>query len=210
MSRSCVTGCEGWALVGWVALAVAAVTVWILATHGREAEGLRQLIRATARISGTCFLGAFLAAPLCRLRPNPATAWLLRNRRGLGVSVGVSHVMHGLAIVAFVRLTGHETPTGSLVAALLAYLLLAAMVATSFDTTAGWLGRRAWSRLHRTGLYYLWLVFGFTFFGTATAGDAVSAGFALLYGLALPLRWLGLRGRTEAPPAPTQSSRSKP
>jgi hypothetical protein len=136
-----------------------------------------------------------VASPLRRLRPSAATGWLLRNRRFLGVSVGVAHAAHAVAIAVFVRLTGHETPAGTLAAALLAYAFLAAMVATSFDRTAAALGRRAWRRLHATGLYYLWFVFGFTFAGTASTGDPVSGAFAVLYALAFPLRWWGLRGR---------------
>ena len=110
----------------------------------------------------------------------------------------MAHLAHGVAIAVFVRMTGHESPLGTLIAALLAYLFLALMVATSFDATAAALGRRSWRALHRTGLYYLWFVFGFTFGGTAATGDAVSAGFALAFVLALPLRLVGLRGRAPA------------
>jgi hypothetical protein len=186
---------EGWPIVGLAAVVVAAAAAAVFGLYGTEAEGWRMLIRTTARISGLVFLAVFLAAPLRRLRPDRATAWLLRNRRFLGVSVGVAHAAHAVAIAVFVRLTGHETPAGTLAAALLAYAFLAAMVATSFDRTAAALGRRAWRRLHVTGLYYLWFVFGFTFGGAASAGDAVSGAFALLYALAFPLRWWGLRGR---------------
>jgi sulfoxide reductase heme-binding subunit YedZ len=195
VSPTRVKGLEGWVVVGWAALVLLVVGAGVFAAHGTDGEGWRHLIRASARVSGTIFLAVFLAAPLRRLWPVDATAWLLRNRRGLGVSVGLSHSVHAVAIYAFVRLTGHETPAATLVAAGVAYGFLAAMVATSFDTTAAWLGRRRWRMLHRTGLYYLWFVFGFTFGGTAAGGDLVSAGYAAAYGLALPLRLVGLRGR---------------
>jgi hypothetical protein len=45
----------------------------------------------------------------------------------------------------------------------LAYVVLFLMTATSFDTTAAWLGRRVWLLLHRTGAYYLWFVFFVTY-----------------------------------------------
>jgi len=186
---------SGWPIVGWATLATALVAASVFSLHGTGDEGWRHLIRATARVSGSFFLAVFVAAPLRRRFPNAATGWLLRNRRQLGVSVGVAHALHGVAIAVFVRRTGHETPAGTLAAALLAYAFLAAMVATSFDRTAAALGRTAWKRLHRTGLYYLWFVFGFTFAGAGAAGDPVSAGFAVAYGLALPLRWWGLRVR---------------
>jgi sulfoxide reductase heme-binding subunit YedZ len=195
MSSPRIRGLEGWAVVGWTTVVLAIVGSAVFQLFGTDAEGWRMQIRGTARISGALFLAAFLAAPLRRLAPNDATAWLLRNRRALGVSVGVVHAGHGVAIARYVALSGHETPTATLVAALLAYGFLAAMVATSFDATAAALGRRNWRRLHRTGLYYLWLVFGFTFGGSAAAGDPVSTGYALAYLLALPVRLLGLRGR---------------
>jgi len=191
-----VRGLEGWPLVGWASVVVIVASAVVFAEHGTGGEGWRQLIRATARISGLLFLAVFLAAPLRRLRPNGATAWLLRNRRQLGVSVGVAHTAHAVAIAMFVRLTGHESDARTLFAALLAYAFLAAMVATSFDRTAAMLGRRLWRRVHLTGLYYLWLVFGFTFFGTAMTGDPISATYAGAYALALPFRWIGLRGRS--------------
>lgn len=186
---------EGWTLVGWATLLVAAAAFAGFALHGSGAEGWRQLIRATARISGVLLLAAFLAAPLRRLARNAATAWLLRNRRALGVSVGVSHLVHAVAIAMYMRLGDFEPDAFTLVAAGIAYVFLAAMVATSFDATARWLGRSAWRRLHVSGLYYLWFVFGFTFFGGAMAGDPIAAGFAGVFVLALPVRLFGLRAR---------------
>ncbi|NNL65811.1 MAG: hypothetical protein HKP30_06190 [Myxococcales bacterium] len=208
MSTRRVRGLEGWPIVGWAAVGVLAAAGIVFASHGTGSEGWRQLIRATARVSGSLFLAAFLAAPLRRLWPNEATAWLLRNRRAIGVSVGVAHLAHGAAIAVFVRMTGHESPLGTLVAAGLAYLFLGLMVATSFDASAAALGRRRWRFLHRTGLYYLWFVFGFTFGGTAATGDAISAGFALAFVLALPLRLYGLRGRA-APASAARSAQSR-
>lgn len=196
MTSKPVRGLEGWALVGWTGVALILIGTGVFAAFGTEGEGWRMQIRATARVSGGLFLGAFLAAPLRRLVPNEATGWLLRNRRAVGVSVGLAHAAHAVAIAVYVRLTGHESDPGTFAAALLAYAFLAAMVATSFDPTAAALGRKNWRRLHLTGLYYLWFVFGFTFGGTAAAGDPVSTGYAALYVLALPLRLWGLRGRS--------------
>jgi DMSO/TMAO reductase YedYZ heme-binding membrane subunit len=195
MSRRRVRGLEGWAVVGWTAVALAVVGAAVFAAHGTGGEGWRLQIRASARVSGALFLAVFLAAPLRRLRPNDLTAWLLRNRRGLGVSVGLAHTVHAVAIAVYTKLTDFEPEPGTLVAAGLAYAFLFAMVGTSFDATAAALGRRNWRRLHWTGLYLLWFVFGFTFFGTGAAGDPVSAGYAAAYGLALPVRLVGLRGR---------------
>lgn len=41
--------------------------------------------------------------------------------------------------------------------------LIAAMAATSSDAAVAKLGRARWQALHRTGAWYLWFVFAFTF-----------------------------------------------
>ena len=86
--------------------------------------------------------------------------WLLRNRRYLGVSFAVSHVIHLLAIIALTRAAADFSINAvTLVGGGLAYVFLAAMTATSFDRTAAWLGPWAWRRLHITGMYYNWFIF---------------------------------------------------
>ena len=182
-------------MVGWAAIATAAATAAVFSIYGAEEEGWRMLLRVTARISGLLFLAAFVASSLRRLWPNDATAWLLRNRRCLGVSVGLAHTVHGIAIAVFVRLTNLETGPAALAPGLLAYAVLAAMVATSFDSTAAALGRSAWRRLHGAGAYVLWGAFAIGFVGGAGAGDPISASYGVAYGIAMPLRLWGLRGR---------------
>ncbi|MCW5954891.1 MAG: hypothetical protein KIT69_21760, partial [Propionibacteriaceae bacterium] len=59
--------------------------------------------------------------------------------------------------------------------------------ATSFDGAVAWLGRRRWQLLHRTGMYYLWLIFAISYLPRAlieSAWYAIPAG-ALLAALAL-------------------------
>ena len=182
----------GWSLVP-VSAALVAARVWvILATYGLNEDGLRVALRATARTSVLLFLLAFLAQPMRRLRRNPFTAWVLRNRRYLGVSFAASHTIHLGVIVALTRSTGESTDPVTLYAAGLGYLLLAAMTATSFDRTAAWLGRVWWKRLHLTGLYYLWFIFLLQYFGTAR-GDPLAALLSAVLIAALLVRLWVLR-----------------
>jgi DMSO/TMAO reductase YedYZ heme-binding membrane subunit len=183
---------RGWAIVGWCAVAIALMATALLAVAGSDEAGLRLVIRATARTSVVLFTLAFAASALCRRWPRPATRWLLANRRHLGVSFAVSHLVHLLAILA---LTGWS-PRAFLARAglaagafgVLGYAFLAAMVATSFDATAARLGPRWWRRLHLVGAHWLWLVF-FASFAPRTAESP------LLYGplAALLLAALALR-----------------
>ncbi len=159
---------NGWPIVGWATLAVAAIVAAILAVVGSDEAGLRMAIRATARTSVFFFSLAFAASALRRRWPNAATSWLLRNRRQLGVSFAASHLIHLLVILALCGWTWHglveRTPTVTLVGGGIAYVFIALMTATSFDQSAAWLGPRRWQRLHTVGAYYNWFIFALNFF----------------------------------------------
>jgi DMSO/TMAO reductase YedYZ heme-binding membrane subunit len=151
---------DGWTLTGLLALAVAAMTAAVLGTVGIEEEGVRALIRATARSSFVLFLLAFAARPLRRVWRSDLSGWLLRNRRYLGVSFFVSHLVHLGAILWLNQIAADfQVDPLTLAGGGLAYVLAGAMTATSFDATAAWLGRKRWKQLHTAGMYLLWVIF---------------------------------------------------
>jgi sulfoxide reductase heme-binding subunit YedZ len=149
-----------------LAAGLVAMVVVLLATNGWTEAGLRLTIRATARTSVTLFLGAFLASTLRRRWPGAATTWLLANRRYVGLAFATSHLLHLLAILAL-RDTFPETFAGvpwvTIVVGGGGFAVVAVMAATSSDAAVRWLGPRRWTRLHRFGLYYLWVVFTITY-----------------------------------------------
>jgi sulfoxide reductase heme-binding subunit YedZ len=152
---------RGWILVLWTALAVSATAGAVFAAHGTaDLESVRHALRLTARIALALFLLAFAASSLRRLWPVPATGWLLRNRRFVGVSFAVAHFIH-LGLVASLL---HFDPARfdsllRLVPGAGAYLWLAVMTATSFDRTRRWIGQTWWRRLHLAGSWWIWAVF---------------------------------------------------
>ena len=154
---------NGWRLVGTLSLLLAAMSLYFVASHGWDIEGVRLAIRATARTSLVLFVLAFTASALVELVPSEATRWQRRNRRYLGVSFAVSHFIHLAAIITLATL---DTPlfwkltnVTTIVLAGTAYLFIAAMTATSFDRTAAWLGPRKWRLLHLVGGWYIWISF---------------------------------------------------
>jgi len=153
----------GWPIVGGVGLALLGMVAAILAAHGADEAGVRLVIRATAWTSLALFLPVFTASALRRAAPaSPTAAWLLANRRYLGVSFGVSHLLHLGAILALFGGVGGllaRAETATLVLGGLGYVAVVALVATSFDATAARLGPRAWRRLHLTGVWTLWAIF---------------------------------------------------
>ncbi|HYX04110.1 MAG TPA: hypothetical protein VE963_18600 [Reyranella sp.] len=154
---------NGWRLTGVVSLVLLAMALALAAAHGWDAEGIRLVIRATARTSLVLFVLAFTASAMVDLVPSGLTRWQRRNRRYLGVSFAASHFIHLAAIVSlasvdralFWKLTNLPT----IVLAGTAYLFIAAMTVTSFDRTAAWLGPRKWRLLHLVGGWYIWISF---------------------------------------------------
>ncbi len=80
------------------------LSIWIAGMRQFEVDGVRMVIRFTARTSLLFFCLAFSAAALAQLRPNTWTRWQCRNRRYLGVTFAASHGLHALAIVAFAQM----------------------------------------------------------------------------------------------------------
>jgi sulfoxide reductase heme-binding subunit YedZ len=158
---------EGWRLFAVLALTLVALSLWISGMRQFEVDGVRMVIRFTARTSLLFFCLAFGAAALARLWPNAWTRWQRRNRRTLGVTFAASHAIHAVAILCFAVMdpAGYAgaTSIASYVFGGIGYAFIIAMAATSFDRTAAAIGARAWRMLHLTGGYYLLLQFMVSF-----------------------------------------------
>jgi len=156
---------RGWALTRWISVALLVMSALVLAAAGTGEDGVRMLIRATARSSAILFLVSFVARPLRQLLRTDATAFALKNRRYFGVSMAVSHLIHGLAIVWLFTAwpSAYQADPVTLAGGGLGFVFIAAMAATSSDSAFQWLGRTRWQQLHRTGIWYVWFIFWFTF-----------------------------------------------
>ena len=149
---------EGWRLFAVLTLVLIVLSIWIAGMRQFEVDGVRMVIRFTARTSLLFFCLAFSAAALARLWPNAWTRWQRRNRRTLGVTFAASHAIHAVAIACFAMMDptsyAAATSAASYVFGGIGYALIIAMAATSFDRTAA-IGPRAWRILHLAGGYYL-------------------------------------------------------
>lgn len=153
---------NGWRLTAGLSVLLLAMTAGVLALHP-DVEGLRMVIRATARTSLVLFALAFSAAAMAELVPSDATRWQRRNRRYLGVSFAVSHVIHLATLIVLARtdaaLFWTLTNIANIVLAGAAYFFIAALTATSFDRAVIWFGVRRWRLLHLIGGWYIWATF---------------------------------------------------
>ncbi len=144
--------------------------VWVLSAllaASDPVQGIRMVIRLTARTSLVFFLVAFTASALVQIWRGPRTQWLLLHRRAFGLAFAFSHAVHLTAIVAFARLdaTGfaQQSSLGNMITGGIAYLFIALMAATSWDGAVRWLGAWWWQLLHITGAYCIWVSFMVTF-----------------------------------------------
>jgi methionine sulfoxide reductase heme-binding subunit len=191
---------EGWKLFGVLTLTLIALCLWIAGMRHFEVDGVRMVIRFTARTSLFFFCLAFSAAALARLYPSAWTRWQRRNRRALGVTFAASHGLHAIAIGAFAAMDpagfAASTNFASYVFGGIGYAVIIAMTATSFDATAAAIGARAWRMLHLLGGYYLWLQFMVSF-GKRIPDTPLYGLFLIPLLAVLALRLLAMTRRAE-------------
>lgn len=186
---------EGWRLLAALSLSLIVLSLWIASMRQFEVEGVRMVIRFTARSSLTLFCLAFSAAALARLWPNAWTRWQRRNRRYLGLSFAASHAIHAVAIVVFARMDpasfAQATSVVSYIFGGIGYAVIIVMSATSFDRTAALVGPRAWRTLHLVGGYYLWFQF-LVSFGKRVPAMPLYAAFLVPLLIVLALRMIAM------------------
>jgi len=189
-----VVSLAGWPLVGWSTLVVLGLAAVMYVATGGGVDGVRAIIRISAKTSLALFLGAFLASSVRALWPTPLTRWMLANRRYLGVSFAASHLVHLIAIITLLRIDPEfELSTVTLIAGGGAYVFIALMVATSFDTTTKWLGARRWKILHKTGAYWIWAIFVVSYLPRALVESPIYLPLALALFAAWGVRLLAWR-----------------
>jgi DMSO/TMAO reductase YedYZ heme-binding membrane subunit len=187
---------EGRPIVGWSALALLSMAAILLAAYGTEEAGVRVLIRATARTSLPLFLAAFVASSARRLWRSDTTAWLLRNRRYVGVSFATSHGVHLAAIVTLAARWPEsfwsKTSPLTLYGGGLGYVFIFLLALTSSDAAVRRLGRQRWKLLHRIGVWYLFGIFLLNYGPSGFFSPAyIPASLAVLaaLGLRIAARW---------------------
>jgi sulfoxide reductase heme-binding subunit YedZ len=189
------------AVVATSTAVILALMVATVAIDGTGEEGIRAVIRLTARTSVLLFTAAFAASALRRLWPTDLTRWLRHRRRQVGLSFAASHGLHLLAIVALaVRFPASfwaNTKTITLVVGGLGYVFVLLMAITSNDASVRLLGGRRWSALHTTGAYLLWFIFAQAYVPRGLMSPAYAPLAVLVVG-ALGLRLLARRAQAPA------------
>lgn len=149
-------------LVKWLVLGTATVLVGIIAFSGWEEESLRMSIRLSARISGILFAFAFGASSLRFFIDVKFSRWLLANRKYVGISFAIIHLIHLLLLLGL-QYAFHpvfeKAAISSLIGGGMAYAFAVSMLITSFPRYADHLSQRSWQVLHTLGGYWIWFIF---------------------------------------------------
>jgi DMSO/TMAO reductase YedYZ heme-binding membrane subunit len=186
--------------VGVATLALLALFGAVMAVQGTDEQGLRTLVRVTARVSFLIFITTYSASAARRLFPGTFTRWTWRNRRYLGLSFAVAHLLHLDAIWLLSLLLGDAFVVDpvTLVFGGIAYAFVVAMALTSSNRAVARLGPRRWNALHRVGIHWIWGVFAFDWTLLALESPGYLPLAALSWG-ALGLRLVARRARSRAP-----------
>lgn len=192
---------EGWSIVGAVAIAlILGITVEAM-TAVAPADGVRGIIRMTARISFALFALAFTASSSWHFWPNALTRWQMRSRRHLAVAFALSQTVYVIALFSLSRIApvelAAETDVATWIIGGLAFLFTILMALTSFESAIQLVSPRAWSALHTIGWYYIWLIFASYYFSRAAILPAYIPAAALV-ALILVLRLAARVSKTRA------------
>jgi DMSO/TMAO reductase YedYZ heme-binding membrane subunit len=187
------------ALAAFVGLAALAIG---LHTHIGGDDHWVAASRYTARVGFPFLILTYSASSLARLWPAGWSKALLRGRKWWGLAFATTHTVHLFALINFLRAQPAPPDYVSLAPAILAYILLYAMVLTSWPWAYKALGKW-WKRLHRLGIHYIWLIFAAAYVLKALDPEQRLAGvvFGAIAFAALGLRiaaWRGSKARRVA------------
>ena len=162
MTSETSSGIWGWDIVKLILVGSVMFFGWILFAYGFTEDGTREAIRWTARISVVLFSLAFAASGIHRLIQNSLSFWLLMNRKYLGISFAIIHLIH-LFYLVVLQCNFHpvfeKAKTISLIGGGMAYFFLILMLLTSFERFSKFLTKRQWKILHTVGGYWILYIF---------------------------------------------------
>lgn len=175
-------------LASSAAVALAA-TAWF-GIAGLDEESLNLALRLSARVAYLLLLVVFVARPLHQMFSAPQTARLLRNRRSFGIAFAGVHITHfGLLLVKQQVVQEFQLLVLPNAFGAFIYLVILAMLITSWNAPARAIGARAWQVLHKTGLYVLFVAFAQAVLPyPGEPWESINWGFIVLIGLAVVIR----------------------
>lgn len=188
---------RSWRLFWLLATAVSVANCLALPhSDFRTASGRESIIQFSVRCALPFFLAAFTASSFVTLWPNRNTRWLMSNRRYFGLAFAFGMVWH-LSFVGYSTFFfGNRLNATSLALDGIGLIFLLVMTLTSFRTVARHLSLANWRRVHKTGIYAIWLLATYIYLEAARGGDLTHKVLFVVLMLAWLLRfaaWLRAR-----------------
>lgn len=169
---------NSWRLFWVLALAVSVPNLLGLPeVDFHSARGMSPAILLSVRCALPLFLVAFTASSLATLWRRECTQWLLANRRYFGLAFAFGMTWHFTFVAYTIRTFGNPLNAKATALDLTGFVFLVSLTLTSFRPFARHLSRANWRRLHKTGVYAIWLVASAIYF------HAVAEGRGLFYRL---------------------------
>jgi DMSO/TMAO reductase YedYZ heme-binding membrane subunit len=148
-----------WSLFWVLALATSTANLLGLSdANFHSARGMSPIILRSVRCALPLFLVAFTASSLATLWPSAGTRWLLANRRYIGLAFAFAMAWHFSFVVYTIWSFGNPLNAKATALDLIGFVFLLLLTLTSFRSAARRLSRANWRRLHKTGVYVIWLV----------------------------------------------------
>lgn len=148
-----------WRLFWVLALATSiAICLGLPSTDFHSVHGMEFIIVRSVRCALPLFLVAFSASSLATLWPNRATRWLLSNRRYIGLAFAVGMAWHFSFVAYSIWMFGNGLTLKATTLDVIGLIFLLLLTLTSFRWSKRRLSPAAWRRLHKIGVYVIWVL----------------------------------------------------
>ena len=152
-----------WSLFRLITATVSIVVVIaMLRTDLTSGEGVSAMIQLSVRCAIPLLYVAFAAGSIQILHPGPTGLWLMRNRKYVGLCFAAAMAWQLLFIVWLTSVHNEYYVREVYVLrdvfeGVISYAFLIAMTLTSFRFGRKRLSPKQWKRLHKIGIYSLWI-----------------------------------------------------
>jgi hypothetical protein len=151
-----------WVFLGATALTIIGCALFLIFA-GVSDDNIRLLLRLTARIAFLVLLVVFVARPSQQLFRTPLTHFLVLNRPLLGAAFAGVHTAHfSVLLYRAQQISEFEFSASGNLLGMLTYLIIYAMLITTFSGPRRLIGPTACRILHKVGLYWVTAVFAQT------------------------------------------------
>jgi DMSO/TMAO reductase YedYZ heme-binding membrane subunit len=185
---------NGWALFALIAIPISILTLFVSWEVGvTTAEGISELIGYSVRWAVPFIFIVVATSSLRTLYPNEFTAWMMRNRKYIGLCFAVAMAWQGLFILIISTVYREHYFENVYyfrdeLEGTVGYIFLAAMIITSFQFARKRVNLLEWKLIQKGGIYFLWAypfsVYWWNLFGYGYAPEDIALHDYLFY-------WMG-------------------